>query len=120
MTPSFWEAKAQRLYPKRGWFALATVAGILMFGGSGFLTPALVARLTGALGFATVVLAWSLFLVCYWFEPSKGALRADTWMGRRLPAIHGVMRWWSAVLLALCFAFGIAAPAWWLIVERSA
>lgn len=115
MSPAFWETKALSLYPKRAWFAVATVAGTLMFAGSGSLLPATFAKLTAALSFAIVTVSWALFLVCYWFEPSRGSLMRSTWLRRHLPPVHAAMRWWSAIVLVVFFVAGIVAPIWWVV-----
>jgi len=120
MLPEFWETKALSLYPKKVWIAVATVAGILMFAGSGYLLPAKFARLTVALSFAIVTISWALFLICYWFDPSRGSLSYGRWLGRHLPPVHAAMRWWSAILLVLFVVFGIFGPIWWVVSGRAA
>src|SRR5262249_16192262 len=118
MSPHFWESRAQRLYPHRAWLAMATAAGVGAFVVSGFVLQPSAARLVIALCFSTIVAAWGLLCACYWFEPSKGSLRADSWLGRHLGPINAVARWWAAIFLTLFIAAGLAAPVWWMIYDK--
>jgi len=120
MSPTYWESKALLLYPRKAWFAVATAVGMLMFIGAGFFLPVRIAQIFVAISFSVIVSAWGLFCVCYWFEPSKGSLRSDSWMGRHLPPINLIARWWFAIMIVLFFVAGIVGPVWWLIGAGSA
>jgi len=115
MSPQFWEAKAQHLYPNRPWLALATGTGVLLFVCGGYLSPSLFAPVVSALGMATVAISWGLFCVAYWFEPSRGSLRGDSWLGRNIAPLNAAARWWFAIFASIFLAAGIIGPAWWLI-----
>jgi hypothetical protein len=115
MSPQFWEAKAQHLYPKRWWLALTTAVGLLLFVGGGYLSPSIFAPIVSALGMSTVAISWGLFLVAYWFEPSKGSLRGDNWAGRNLAPFNAAARWWFAIFVSIFLVAGVAVPLWWLV-----
>jgi hypothetical protein len=115
MSPKFWEKRAQQLYPHRKWLAVGTAVGILMFIGGGFFISSAPAPFVSALGLSTAAISWGLFCVAYWFEPSKGSLRHDTWLGRHLGALNIVARWWAAIFAAIFLIAGVVGPAWWVV-----
>src|SRR5947207_9079791 len=101
MSPEFWERKAQHLYPRRKRLAVGTAIGVVMFIGSGFFLAPPLGQLVSALGMSIVAVNWGLFCVAYWFEPSRGSLRHDTWLGRHLGVLNVAFRWWAAVFASI-------------------
>ena len=118
MTPKYWEEKARALYPLRVRFVIATLAAVALFIAAGFLVRNPAARYVAPLAFGGVTICWSLVLLCFWFEPTKGSVRMDSWSGRHLGPLHVMMRWWAACMLVMFFTFGVAAPIWWLVTLK--
>jgi hypothetical protein len=104
-----------QLYPYRKWLVASTGLGIVLFVGGGYLLPRLVASFIAALGFATVAVSWTLFCVCYWFEPTKGSLRPDNWLGRHVRVLNEVSRWWGALLASMFVVGGVVGSVWWVL-----
>jgi hypothetical protein len=115
MSPAFWESKATKLYRCRGWLGGASLFAFLAIGVSGFLEVRVFAVASAAVGFPIVVIAWGLLCAASWFEPTKGSLSPNGWLGRHAPSVNTVARWWAAFLLPLFFAAGVLAPIWWLL-----
>jgi hypothetical protein len=114
MSPTFWESKARQVYPYRWWLGATTLLAFLLIGASGMLggRPFMVASV--AIGVPVMVIAWGLFCMSLWFEPSRGTLSANSWLGRHLPPLNMLARWWAAIFLPIFFASGVLGAAWWV------
>jgi hypothetical protein len=114
MSPAFWELKATQLRPYRWQLGGATLLGFLMMGAAGFLGNRAVLIAAVAVGFPTIAIAWGLFCAIAWFEPSKGSLRPDSWLGKHVRPLNVLARWWGAMMLPVFFAAGVLGTIWWV------
>ena len=114
MSPAFWESKATQLYPRRWWLGSASVLAFLVVGACGFLGNRVLMVGSVAIGIPVMVVAWSLLCAGYWFEPSKGTLRSNSWLGRRIPFLNTLARWWAAIFLPIFLASGVLVAAFWV------
>src|SRR4051812_47056029 len=114
MSPGFWELKATQLRPYRWQLAGGTLLAFLLTGASGFLGNQAVRIAAVGVGFPTIAIAWGLFCAVSWFEPSKGSLRADSWLGEHVRPLNVLARWWAAITLPLFFAAAIVGTIWWV------
>lgn len=106
MTPSCLAALAERLYPHRLGFALASLVGFLMLIVIGHFMPRalpVVVPLAGPL----VFLPWVVFCVCSWFHPERGSLRPKAG-GRVAVGLREGMRWYAAVFVGLSVVVAVA------------
>jgi hypothetical protein len=112
MSPKFWESKATQLYPYRWWLGGTSVLALLAIGTSGFLgyRGLLIASVVAL---PVMVIAWGLFCASAWFEPTRGTLSSNSWLGRHMPPLNTLARWWAAVFLPLFIAAGLLGPVWW-------
>ena len=115
MSPTFWEAKATKLYPYRWWLGGISALAFITMGASGFAGSRTVLMAAVFVALPVMVVAWGLLCACTWFEPSKGTLSANGWLGRNMPPLNSLARWWAAVFLPLFIAAGLLAPVWWVI-----
>lgn len=105
MTPSFYSAAAQRLYPIRWWFLVLAVATM-----SAIFATATVFGPTGQVVFAWAVplmgLPWALLCVCFWFHPEQGSMRPTSKLISWLPGIliSGI-RWYAALFITIFALF---------------
>jgi hypothetical protein len=114
MSPAFWESKATRLYPYRWWLGGTSILAFIAMGASGLLGERAYVMASVAVGLPLMVAAWGLLCATSWFEPSKGTLSSNSWLGRHMPPLNAVARWWAALFLSLFFAAAVLAPIWWL------
>ena len=114
MSPAFWESKATKLYPYRWWLGGTSILAFIAMGASGFLGERAYVMASVAVGLPLMVVAWGLLCAASWFEPTKGSLRSDSWLGRHVPPLNVVARWWAALFLTLFLAAGFVGPLWWL------
>ena len=114
MSPAFWESKATRLYPHRWWLGGASMLVFIAIAVSGLLGERAYVMAVVVVGLPLMAIAWGLFCAAYWFEPTKGALRANSWLGRHAPPLNTLSRWWAALFLPLFLAAGVLGPIWWL------
>src|SRR4051812_31088996 len=114
MSPRFWELKAVQLYPYRWWLGGISVLAFVAMGASGLLGNRVFLIASVAVGLPVMVGAWGLFCVSSWFEPQRGTLSSNSWLGRHMPPLNAIARWWAAIFLPLFFAAGILGPAWWV------
>ena len=105
MTPSYLAVIAERLYPKRFVFALASLSGFLVLLAVGHFMPRalpVVVPLSGPL----VFLPWVVFCTCSWFHPERGSLRSKE--GSRVSVlVRDGMRWYAALFVGLSVAVAI-------------
>lgn len=120
MSPRFWEVKATQLYPYRWWLGGASVLAFLAIAASGFTGSRTVLVAAVAVALPVMVIAWGLLCASSWFEPSRGTLSANAWLGRHAPALNALARWWAAFFLSIFIAVGSLAPIWWVVGFASA
>lgn len=67
--------------------------------------------MAGAVAMTVITVAWGLFCMCVWFEPTHGNLHQG-WLARRIPkAVNVAIQWYSAAFLTLWFLFGTVGVA---------
>ena len=121
MSPRFWEVKATQLYPYRWWLGSISVLALIAIGASGFAGDRTVLMAAVVVALPIMVVAWGLLCASSWFEPSRGTLSPNSWLGRHAPPLNALARWWAAVFLPLFIAVGLLAPIWWVLsVARAA
>ena len=121
MSPKFWEAKATQLYSYRWWLGGISVLAFIASGASGFAGDRTVLVVAVAVSVPVMVVAWGLLCAGSWFEPSRGTLSSNSWLGRHAPPLNALARWGAALFLPLFIAVGLLAPIWWVIsVARAA
>ena len=115
MTPTYWESKASRLHPYRWRLGGTTLLAFLVLGASMALGEHLLMVMSVAIGLPVIVVAWGFLCASVWFEPTKGRLRTDSWLGRHIPPLNTIARWWAAFFLLLWFIVGFLVIALWVI-----
>jgi hypothetical protein len=113
MSPRFWESKAAQIYPYRWWLGGVSVLAFIAMAASGFAGNRTVLVATVVVALPVMVVAWGLLCASSWFEPSRGTLSGNSWLGRHAAALNALARWWAAIFLPLFIAAGILAPIWW-------
>ena len=115
MSPAFWESKASEFYRYRWWLGGTALLAFLLLGSSMLLGDRLFMVVAVAIGVPVMVVAWGLLCVGTWFEPSKGTLRTSSWLGRHIPPLNTLARWWAAIFLPIFFASGVLGAAFWVL-----
>jgi hypothetical protein len=112
-TPSFFEARAIKLFPLRWWFVALSTVGFVALA----LTPVVLSSPRAVLWMTRLLLppiiwVWGLLLVATWFHPQRGTLRLGSpWLFASRGLYARTTRAYAALFLAALFPFAIVLVA---------
>lgn len=118
MSPAFFTAIAEHLFPRRWWLFAASVMAIAFVVAVLFMAPPHLTFLAGTLAGPAIAVPWTLLCACAWFHPHSGNLQPQSKLvGRLPPPLQIGVRWYAAVVLGLFLVFGavvwpILSVAW--------
>lgn len=108
MLPSMCSNIAAKLFSRRLWFLLISVAG---FGGLAMIlayAPTSVHWLAGALAGPLIFVPWGLLCLCIWFHPELGNLQPGSRFIGRLPRwLQSAVRWYASFFLIILLVVGL-------------
>lgn len=108
MLPSMCSNMAARLFSRRWWFLLASVAG---FGGLVIIlayAPTRMGWLAGAFAGPLIFVPWTLLCLCAWFHPERGSLQSGSRFVGKLPRwAQLVVQWYASLFLIIFLVVGL-------------